>query len=60
MKSLIEPRELSQQPREFDLGVRQLECLRRARPLVAAIEDLSKGCFIERAGPVLAVEVENV
>ena len=32
----------------------------RARPLVAALEDLSESCSIERAGPVLAVEVEDV
>ena len=60
VKALIENRELSQRPREFDLGVRQLERLLRARPLVAAPEDLSEGCSIERAGPVLAAEVEDV
>ena len=50
MKALIEPRELSQRPRQFDLGVRQLDRLRRARQLVAAFEDLGEVCSIKRAG----------
>ena len=60
MKALIEPTELSQRPREFDLCVRQLERLRGARPLVAAPENLGESGSIERAGPFLAVEVEDV
>ena len=60
MKSLVKPRELSQRPREFDLGVCQLKHLRGARPLVAAPKDLSESCSIERACLVFAVEVEDV
>ena len=60
VKALIESREFSQRPREFDVGVCQLERLRGARPRTAALENLSEGGSIERAGPVLAVEVEGV
>ena len=60
VKALIKTRKLSQRPREFDLGVSHFERLRGAKSLVATPEHLSEGCSIKRAGPVLAVEVEDV
>ena len=60
VKALIEPRELSQRPKAFNMCLCQLERLRGTRPLVAALENLSEGCSIERAGPVLALVIEDV
>ena len=60
VKALIEPRELDHRAREFDFWIRQLARLRRARPLVAVLKNLCKRGAIERAYPVLALEIEEV
>ena len=60
VKALIKPRDLNYRPREFDFSVRQLTRLMRARPLVIVLGNLHKHGAVERAGPVLALEIEMV
>ena len=60
MKALIKPRELGHRSREFDFWVRQLARLRRARPLVAAVEELRERGAVERSDSVLTLEIEDV
>ena len=60
MKVLIEPMEFHHRSREFDVWIRQLARLSRARPLVAALKNLRKRGAIKRADLVLTLEIEKV
>ena len=60
VKALIAPRKLNQRSREFDFWVGQLVRLRRSRPLITALNNLRLRGVIERADPVLTLQIEKV